>query len=255
MSEEVEDAAISVPNAMIYGYIINGSVGLVFVITYLFCITSINSAINDPSGYPFIWVFRQSVPTSGINALTILLLIIVIVANISFNTSTSRQTFAFARDRGLPFSKWISAVDSKRQIPANAVALSCAITILLSLINIGSSVAFNAIISLQVVALMLSYSISIGSILYRRIKHPELLPKSRWSLGRWGVFVNSVSVVYSTFGFFWCFWPNGTPVDAQSFNWASAIFVGITICCVVIYLVKGRYVYDGPVTLVERRDE
>lgn len=52
----------------------------------------------DPSGYPFIWVLRQSVPVSGINGLTILLLIIVIVSNISFNASTSRQTYAFARD-------------------------------------------------------------------------------------------------------------------------------------------------------------
>lgn len=255
MSEEVQDAAINVPQAMVHGYILNGVVGLIFVITYLFCLTSIDDAINDPSGYPFIWVFRQSVSTSGINALTILLLIIVIVSNISFNASTSRQTFAFARDKGLPFWKWISAVHPTKQIPANAVALSCGITILLSLINIGSPVAFNAIISLQVVALMLSYSISIGSVLYRRIKHPELLPKARWSLGRWGIFVNGVSVTYSTFGFFWCFWPNSTPVDTQSFNWSVVIFLGIAVSSLVVYLVKGRYEYDGPVSLVERRSE
>lgn len=143
-------------------------------------------------------------------------------------------------------------MDAKKQIPANAIAFSCIFTVVLSLINIGSATAFNAIISLQVVALMLSYTISIGSILYRRINNPELLPNARWSLGKWGIFVNSVSVIYSTFGFFWCFWPNETPVNTQSFNWSSVIFLGIVVCCVVMYVVKGRFVYDGPVSLVKR---
>lgn len=179
MSEEVEDAALNVPRAMAWGYFGNGLVGMIFVITYLFCLTNVNSAINDPSGYPFIWLFRQTVSSSGLNALSILLLITVMVSNISFNAATARQTFAFARDHGLPFSKWTSTVHPTIQIPANAIVLSCLITMLLSFINIGSAVAFNAIISLQVVALMLSYTISVGSVLYRRIKHPELLPKAR----------------------------------------------------------------------------
>lgn len=60
------------------------------------------------------------------------------------------------------------------------------------MVNLGSTDAFNAIISLNLVSLMLTYCLSIGYILLRRIQHPELLPKGRWSLGKWGVFVNTV---------------------------------------------------------------
>lgn len=35
MSEEVQDAGIAVPQAMIRGYLLNGSIGLIIVITYL----------------------------------------------------------------------------------------------------------------------------------------------------------------------------------------------------------------------------
>ncbi|KAF2807267.1 amino acid transporter [Mytilinidion resinicola] len=245
MAEEVRDAGRYVPISLFWSYVGNGVVAIIFLITYLFSIASVEDALNDPSGYPFLYVLKSAVPTSGVNALTIILLILVIAANISFNASTARQTFAFARDKGLPFSKWIGKVDN--EIPGNAIALTCIITALLSLINIGSDVAFNAIISLQVVAIMISYMVSVGCVLYRRVFYPEMLPTARWSLGRWGVLVNSLGLAYVTFTFFWSFWPTTTPVDVASFNWSVVMFVGVFIICIVMYFVQGKKVYFGPV--------
>lgn len=255
MAEEVKDAGRSVPNAMFWSYVLNGVLGLGLVVTYLFALTDVDAAINDPTYYPFIWVFRQAVSTGGINALTILILVLVVASNISFNASTSRQTFAFARDKGLPFHGWIGAVHPTLHIPANAVALTCIISCLLALINIGSNAAFNAFISLQVSALMFSYMVSISCVLYRRMFQPELLPPARWSLGKMGVPVNAFGVAYSLFAFFWSFWPNGTPVDATSFNWAVVLFLVTMVFCAVGYWVQGRKIYTGPVVTVEGRYE
>lgn len=249
MSEEVRNAGRYVPAAIFWSYVVNGTMAIIFLVTYLFAIDSVDNALNDPSGYPFIYVFREAVSTPGVNALTILVLVIVIAGNISFNTSTARQTFAFARDNGLPFSKWISHV--KNEIPVNSIILTCIITMLLSLINIGSSVAFNAIISLQIVALMMTYSCSIACVLYRRIFYPKLLPHARWSLGRWGIFVNIIGLAFTTFMFFWSLWPNSIPVTAHNFNWSVVIFVAIFLLCVVMYIVEAKKVYVGPVTTVK----
>ncbi|SLM38792.1 gaba permease [Lasallia pustulata] len=82
------------------------------MVTYLFALTDVDAALNDPTWFPFIWVFRQAVSTGGVNALTIMTLILVVASNISFNASTSRQTFAFARDHGLFFNDWISTLPS-----------------------------------------------------------------------------------------------------------------------------------------------
>ena len=253
MAEEVEDAGRSVPIAIVWSYVLNGVMGFILLLSYLFAIPSVDDALNDPSTYPFIYAFRNAVPTSGVNGLTTIVLLLVVASNISFNASTSRQTWSFARDRGLPFSNWISHVNPKKEIPANAVALTCLISVLLSLINIGSSVAFNAIISLQVVALMFTYVISISCVLYRRLYFPKMLPKARWSLGRYGAAVNAAGIAYAFFAFFWCFWPNATPVDAESFNWAVVIFMGVIIMSVVLYLIRGRKEYSGPVVLVAGR--
>lgn len=251
MSEEIQDAGKTVPRAMMGSYFINGALGIVFLITYMFMITDLDAALEDATGYPHLWVFAQAVSPGGVVALNAIPTILIFAGTLTFNLSTSRQTWAFARDHGLPFSGWIGKVNKDLEIPANAVTLTSCITAVLCLINIGSDVAFNAIISLNVVSLMITYVISIGAVLYRRIRHPELLPQCRWSLGRWGVLVNTLGVLYALHAFFWCFWPMSTPTTLVDFNWASVMFVGVGVLCMVDYVVRARKVYKGPVVLVE----
>ncbi|EMD93073.1 hypothetical protein COCC4DRAFT_196681 [Bipolaris maydis ATCC 48331] len=251
MAEEIKDAGKTVPRAMIGAYIMNGALGVVFLISYMFMITDVQAALDDATGYPHMWVFAQAVSTGGVIALNAIPTVLIFAGTLTFNLSTSRQTWAFARDRGLPFSSWIGHVDPKLQVPANAVTVTCGLTIILSLINIGSDVAFNAIISLNVVALMITYMFSIGAVLYRRIVHPELLPSCRWSLGKWGVPVNIGGFLYSTHAFFWCFWPESTPVEPESFNWAVVMFAAVALFSGVDYAVRARKQYKGPVVLVD----
>ncbi|KAL2829432.1 amino acid/polyamine transporter I [Aspergillus cavernicola] len=252
MSEEVSDAGRNVPLAIAWGYFTNGIMAIVLLIAYLFSIPSVDAAVNDPTGFPFLYVFKNAVSTRGVNGLTAMILIPVIFSNIFFNASTSRQTFAFARDKGLPFSKWIARVDPHRMIPVNAIALSCVISCLLSLINIGSSTAFNAIISLNVAALMYTYIISISCVIYSKIRRPETLPPRRWDMGRWGLPVNIVGLVYSCFALFWSLWPGDRHVTADNFNWSVVIFVGVFLLSLGMYAVKGRREYTGPVVIVQR---
>ncbi|KAH6915535.1 amino acid permease-domain-containing protein [Coprinopsis sp. MPI-PUGE-AT-0042] len=250
LAEEVKDAGKTVPRAMIGAYLMNGVIGLVFLVSYMFMITDLDAALNDASGYPHIWVFSQAVGPKGVVALNAIPTILIFAGTLTYNFSTSRQTWAFARDNGLPFSSWIGKVDKKLDVPANSVTFTCACTVLLSLINIGSDVAFNAIISLNVVSLMITYVFSIGAVLYRRITAPQLLPSCPWSLGRWGVPVNVGGVLYSLHAFFWCFWPESKEVDATSFNWASVMFVAVAFMSMLDYVVRARKHYKGPVVLV-----
>lgn len=144
MSEEIKDAGKVVPRAMMNSYFLNGALGIVFLISYMFMMTDVTAALDHVTGYPHLWVFEQAVPAGGVVALNVIPTILIFAGTLSFNLSTSRQTWAFARDDGLPFSRWIGAVSPKLHIPAHAVTVTTSITIALSLINIGSDVAFNA---------------------------------------------------------------------------------------------------------------
>ncbi len=110
MSEEVKDAGLIVPRAMVTSYLVNGSMGLIMLVTFLFCVPSVSEALNYP--YPYLYVLQSSMSMGSVNGITILLLLLGMVSNIDASASASRQAFALARDRGLPFSRWISTVIS-----------------------------------------------------------------------------------------------------------------------------------------------
>ncbi|PGH00164.1 hypothetical protein AJ80_09217 [Polytolypa hystricis UAMH7299] len=254
MAEEVTDASRTVPMAITWGYISNVLLGIVMVVSFLFALPDVESALEDPTGFPFLYAFRNAVSPAGVNALTAIILLLVITSNIAFNASASRQAFSFARDNGLPFAEWLSAVHPKRHIPANAILASCIISILLALINLVSGTAYEAIVSLTIAALMATYIVSIACVLYRRIYHPELLPPARWNLGStWGPIINIIALLYVNFAMFWSFWPQQRNIDATSFNFCIVIFMGVLILSILFYIFQGRKVYTGPVTSVEGR--
>ena len=66
----------------------------------------------------------------------------------------------------------------------NSAIFTVCFTLAMSLINIGSTVAFNAMLSLSSAALMATYVISISCVTARRFNLSRPLPPARWSLGR-----------------------------------------------------------------------
>lgn len=239
---------------MVWSFFINIPFTFGMVVSYLFCITSLEDAVSDPTGYPFIYVFRQATQSrSGTTGMTALMLVLISMITISAMASTSRQTFAFARDNGLPFSSWLGRVHHGWHVPLNSILFTMAFTCVVSLINIGSTAAFNALLSLSTVALMATYLVSITCVLLRRLRG-QYLPPARWSLGRYGTLVNGLALIYSCWAFFWSFWPNAYQVNEQNFNWACVLFVGLMGLGSLLYFMHARKIYDGPVAIVKDRE-
>ena len=111
VAEEVQDAATVVPWAMIVAIILNGTLGLATVIVFLFCIGDKQAALSSDTGYDFIEVFYNATQSkAGTTAMVSILLSMAMFATFGLLASASRQTWAFARDRGLPFSGLLSKV-------------------------------------------------------------------------------------------------------------------------------------------------
>ena len=136
-------------------------------------------------------------------------------------------------------------------IPLNAVLVSLVTTTLLSLINIGSEAALAAFISIYVGAQVTSYFLSIFCVLLKRLRH-EPLPERRWSLGKYGMFVNIASLVFLSIIFIFCFFPTAIPVDAETMNYGALMYGGVIILATIYYFAYGKRVYVPPVTRVHR---
>lgn len=145
----------------------------------------------------------------------------------------------------------IASVRPGWDIPLNAVLVSFVVTCLLSLINLGSFVAFNAIVSLAVGAIISSYIISISCVALRKIRG-DPLPHARWSLGRAGLVCNIIAVLFLLLVYVFSFFPLQEAVGLETMNWSCLIYGAVVIFSIGYYVIFGRHVYEGPVVLVNK---
>lgn len=134
------------------------------------------------------------------------------------------------------------------------LVICLAVALILSAINFGSNAALNAILSVSNAALIFSYIVSIGSVRLKRLRGQPLLP-SRFSLGKWGGFINDISLAFLLVGFVSSFFPIAPSVGdaawAVDFNWAIIIFSGACALAGVYYVLGGGEKYIAPVSLVK----
>ncbi|EZF28580.1 amino-acid permease [Trichophyton mentagrophytes] len=253
IAEEIKDASKVVPWCMIFTAIINGSLGFLMLITFLFTMGPVDDSIlMPPSGFSFLSAYLYATGSkSATTGLACIILILEVCSAISILATCSRQAFAFARDNALPFSEFFSNVNPTSKIPVNAVLATTLITILLSLINIGSTAAFNAIASITVGSLYASYVLSIVCFMYRR-RSAEPLPARRFSLGSWGMGINLFSALYLSFAFVFTFFPSTKVVTPETMNWSCLVWGAVILFAIAQYILHGKKVYEGPVAYIRK---
>jgi choline transport protein len=141
-------------------------------------------------------------------------------------------------------------VNHRWTIPLNSICVSFVIVCLLALINLGSSVAFNAVVSLGIAALLASYIVSISCLRLKRWRG-EPLPPARWSMGKLASSVETAAILFLVVVWVFTFFPLTKVVTLQTMNWSSVIFSGVVTMALVYYFVYARRIYVGPVALVK----
>ncbi|KAK5064929.1 hypothetical protein LTR84_000763 [Exophiala bonariae] len=254
MSEEIKDASVTLPRAIMGSVIVNVTLVFIVIVTVCFTIGDVESVGATPTGYPFIQIFFNATQSyAGTNVMTAIIIIMLSACAVSEVAAASRQIWSFARDAGLPGHSWLSKVSHGWNIPLPAVIVSLTLSALLSLINIGSTVALNAITSLGAIAVLTSYLLTIGCCVHRRFAGPEL-PARRWSLGKFGLAINIAALLFLTPLIFFLTWPLYKDVTPETMNWSSVMLAGTLIIALIYYIVKGRKEYVGPVMYVKRAE-
>ncbi|KAF7920719.1 hypothetical protein BELL_0233g00180 [Botrytis elliptica] len=267
MSEEIRNPSLVVPRSIILSVILNGSMGFAMIIAILFCLGDIDAALSTDTGYPFIEIFFQATRSvSGSATMASLVAILGLCATVGSLASTSRMLWSFARDHGVPGWRTISKVDSRTTIPLWSIAITCVVSCLLALINIGSATVFNDVVSLSVAGLYSSYLICALLLLYRRLTGgfqkladisdgPALVNTTGAQLawGPWhvpgvfGIINNAFAILYLTIILFFSFWPSALPVTAANMNYSSLVTGAVMIFSIIYYIVLGRHEWNGPI--------
>ncbi|KAH6677107.1 amino acid/polyamine transporter I [Halenospora varia] len=255
MSDEVKGARTQVPHSMIIAVTSNSVMQFAYMVAVMFCIGDVEKVTTTPTLLPIIEVYYQATKSKhATNLLVVMIAFILFISLFNIFASVSRLTWAFSRDKGLPFHKTFAYVHPTLKIPINALLLVGVICCLLALINIGSSTAFNALISLPTIALYISYFIPILFLVIRKLqnRHPTYGP---FKLGRWGLPINLFSLVFIVYILIFLPFPTMLPVTAVNMNYAGPLVAVVILIAIGDWFVSGKQRFEVPIARAAKGDQ
>ncbi|KAJ4147589.1 hypothetical protein LMH87_002101 [Akanthomyces muscarius] len=244
MAEECEDPETQVPRAMTLCMPLGGVAALVFVLPLCFTLPPQADLLAAPYGQALPYILTRVVGGGGAGAVAVMALVfgVALFCSVSITTTASRCTWAFARDAGIPGSRLWARTAAGQPLPA--LALVTVVQMLLGLINLGSTSAFTAFVSVGVIGLAVGYLVPIVISLATRRRE---VATARWRLSpAIGIAVNVVAVLWIVFELVLFSMPQALPVTPASMNYASVVFVGFSVISAGWYCVAGRRNFKGP---------
>ncbi|KAF7343883.1 Amino acid transporter [Mycena venus] len=246
MAEEVHNPSSDLPRAIVWSIPIGFLTGVFFLLPILFTLPDITTLLSVAGGQPVGLMFELIMGSKGGGfGLWFIIFGIGMFCAISISCVASRATWAFARDAAIPFHLTFAKVNKTLAggIPLNAILLSTVIQLLLGLIYLGSSAAFNAFVGVSVMCLGSSYAMPVAISLANGRKD---MADSPFHLGRAGTPLNVIAIVWVAFELVLFSMPAVLPTTPTTMNYASVVFAGFALISAVWYLISGRFHYKGP---------
>ena len=109
------------------------------------------------------------------------------------------------------------------------------ITAVISLIIIGSLIAFSIITSITITGLMASYIIVITYMTHRCCQS-EPLPPSQFSLGKYGLVINLIALTFLYLAFVMMFFLPAPHPTSKLMNWNIVVFSSVLVFSFIYYI-------------------
>jgi amino acid transporter len=256
LGEEVKDASKALPQSMISTALVNYIIGFIMTITILSVAGNFDEDLaNNLGGQSWIAVIYAATRSRTATIIfTVLVILLFCFCATNSITTTSRQLWAFSRDGGLPYSSWLSRVNPTTGVPVNSLIATFAITFLLSFIAAASTIAFNNIISISLVGLLLSYGSTIFTMMLRRARREPLPPSYLQYSKPVGFLINGFALCFVTVAFVFVFFPTAPDPSLESMNWSALISGGVILFAAAWYAVGGKKQYFGPAERIRRME-
>jgi amino acid transporter len=218
----------------------NAALAFGMVLVFLYCLGDVKEVAS--AVYPLMLICINATHSLvGSSAMLGGVLCTVISGTLGSVASTSRLTWAWARDGALP--SYFAYVSPRYRIPLRSVWLPIVIVMLLSLLNLANYTAFSVIISLSTLGLYQSYFIAIACMLHARLT--GRLETAPWSLGKYGVAINAFALLFSAWIMIFLVFPSYLPITPTYMNYALPINALVWIVATVHWFVWGKNNWEG----------
>jgi urea carboxylase system permease len=242
LAEETHDPRKKAPRAILQALLAAGVGGLLVLLFALMAVPDLGMTDlgSIRGGLPML-VKSVLGETTGILFLCVVIFAII-VCTLAVHSGAVRLMFAMGRDGLLPFSKSLSAVSSKTQTPVLATLLCGLAAIIILAMNLQVPKVFELVTSIAILWANLAYWIVVAL----QLKNRFILARhagdtgARFSLGKWGFFVNILALIWSSFMVINVSWPRAATYGSEWYHqYAAWMYTAVLISVgVLIYYYK-----------------
>ena len=198
--EETIDASRQAPRGVLSSIWLSGLVGVVFLLAVILSLQDVPAAMAEGlgGGFPIATTINQNLtaeigPISVGEIYLVVILISVFVCTLAIQGAATRMMFSMGRDRNLPGGRAWAHVSPRFKTPANA-AVAVGILAAIPILVVGPIGGITLSIAATGLIYLSYFLCNLGVANARRKGWPH--KKAWFSLGRWGMLVNILALVY-----------------------------------------------------------
>jgi urea carboxylase system permease len=250
LAEETNEPRRAAPPAILRALIAASIIGGLLILLAIMDVKNIHDPNIGLLGLPYI--LKQALGSTLGKIFLVDSAIAISVCTLAVMAACIRLLFAMARDGRLPFGTHIARVSGSRRVPIIPALVVGFLALVILAVNISNQSAFLALTSVAIVMFYIAYLGVTGGMLVKRLRgqwpRPDHGPY--FSLGRWGMLVNVVAVLYGAIVAVNIAWPRSAVYDALAgtkdssghvipghwyFQYIALLFIGIVVIVGSIY--------------------
>jgi len=229
LAEETHDPRRHAPPAILRALAVAGLAGFLVIVLAEMAVPNIHAPQLGTSGLPYL--VKATLGGTVGNLFLIDSVIAITVCSLAVHTGGIRMIFTMGRDGRLPFASAIARVHGKSKTPLVPSVVIGVLTIGLLILNVGNQRAFFVLTSVAIIMFYIAYLCVTGPLLIARMrgKWPTAEHGPYFSLGRWGLPVNLLAVIFQVGVMINLAWPRAAVYggDHWYYRWGAFVFVGL----------------------------
>ena len=237
LAEETREPRRHAPPAILRALAAAGIAGFLVIVLAEMSVPNIHAPQIGTSGLPYI-VKATFGGTVG-NLFLIDSVIAITVCSLAVHAGGIRMIFTMGRDNRLPAASSIARVHGRSKTPLIPSIVIGILTIGLLVLNVGNQRAFFVLTSVAIIMFYIAYLCVTGPLLIARVRRKWPSPEHGpyFSMGRWGLPVNLLAVVFQVGVLINLAWPRAAVYggDHWYYQWGAFVFVGILGGAGIVY--------------------
>ncbi|HUP83409.1 MAG TPA: amino acid permease [Candidatus Limnocylindria bacterium] len=191
IAEEVHDPGNKVPRAMMWTLLIGGLTTIFLVLALILAIPDLGAVIAGENAAPIDAILLANFGETGFKIALVMILFAYVSCTIAIQGAAVRLVYSYARDGMVPFAAALSRVNPRFHMPPGAVVVAVVVPVLITLLP---SATYTMIINFATIGIYIGFQTVVAAAIVARRR--GWVPSGKYNLGRWGMLVNVLALVY-----------------------------------------------------------